>query len=494
MSRETKIYEKYLYEIWQNQKFENPLKTVSGDTVEILDNGARDDSLGGPDFKNARIRIGNLTFVGDIEIDCNYSDWKMHGHNIDNKYNKVILHISLLNKHDQAYVYTKEGRKIPTLCLDEFVADESLEKIKEEICTAETEDAPSALRCSDANGVMSAEDKEKILIQLGEERFNKKCKRIFDRLKELRFIEEMKIKEPVLSYELTSQFHERQFTHSDFKEKNLWIQLFYELLFEALGYSKNKSQMTTLAQHANVGFLSKIEDDGVLIQKYESALYNVSGLIPPDKKTADDATRKYLEVMDIHWNSIRAYYDGKILDSEQWHFFRLRPQNFPTIRIAAGARFLKTLLHGNLINVIAKKITEIHNITVLINSMRSLFVIKSDGFWKTHFVFDQASNGEVKYFVGASRADEIVVNVVLPFFAVYFEIFGNQNIAKKVMKIYMAYNQKSDNKIITDVSESLAMTNLTNRTIVAQGMIELFRNYCSKSKCLECEIGKMVFS
>ncbi len=186
--------------------------------------------------------------------------------------------------------------------------------------------------------------------------------------------------------------------------------------------------------------------------------------------------------------------DGKKLSETECHIFRLRPQNFPTVRIAGGARILKELLHNNLIGIMSKKISEIHNLTVLINSLRSLFVIKSDGYWRDHYVFDQTASGEIKYFVGASRADEIVVNVIIPFYSVYFEIFGNGILSKKISSLYSIYEQRSENQIITEVAEALNLTDQVRRTVMSQGMIELFRNNCSKNKCLECEIGKVVFN
>jgi len=131
---------------------------------------------------------------------------------------------------------------------------------------------------------------------------------------------------------------------------------------------------------------------------------------------------------------------------------------------------------------------------VLINSLRSFFVVKSDGFWKNHYVLDQKSNGEIKYFIGVARADEIVVNVVLPFFSVYFDIFGNQALSKKIIKLYSIYEQRSENQIITDMAQSLNMNDHIQKTIYAQGMIELFRNNCSRNRCLECEIGKVIFN
>lgn len=493
MSSIIKIPENLLYEIWQKQSYKAPLTTESGDDIAILDVGTRNEDFAGPDFKNARIRIGNLTFVGDIEIDCNYSDWKAHGHNIDNKYNSVILHASLLNKNHQAYVYTRNGRKVPSICLSDFVEKQILDNLIKKI-NEENKDGSERLKCSVYTATITNDVKEKFISKLGIERFHKKCNKIFDRLKELQFLSELNIKEPVVTYELTSQFHERKFQHKDFAKKEVWQQLFYELLFEALGYSKNKVQMVELAKSANINFLKKIETDGVLVDKYEALLFYISGLIKSTSKITTNEAKEYIERIMLNWNAVKPFYDGKYMDGSTWHFFRLRPQNFPTIRIAGGARLLKEIIHGNLINVIAKKIIEINNLKVLINSLRSLFVIKSDGFWKSHYVLDQSSNGEVKYFVGATRSDEIVVNVILPFFAVYFEIFGNQQVTKKILKIYSIYQQRSDNQIIVDVANSLQMNEQSHRTILAQGMIDLFRNYCSKNKCLECEIGKIVFN
>ncbi|MBA4406434.1 hypothetical protein C0389_04085 [bacterium] len=488
----SKIHESTLYEIWKRQSYKNPLKTSSGEDITILDVGVHNEETGGPDFKNARIRIGNLTYVGDIEIDNDYTDWKTHGHNIDNKYNKVVLHASLVNRNNYGYVYTRDGRKVPSICFSEFIDVSNLENIKRETDEQKTESI-SNIKCSTGIKRVPDDFKKKFLQQLGIARFEKKCKKIYDRLKELQFIKEMNIKEPVLGYDLTTSLQERKFKHSDFGSKIVWQQLLYELVFEALGYSKNKSQMMNLAQSVNVDFLGKIESDGVLVEKYESALFFVSGLIREPSAAADIATKTYVEKISLHWNSINSLYDGKYFEEAYWHFFRLRPQNFPTVRLAGGARILKELLHNNLIPLLAKKITEIHNLTVLINSLRSVFVIRSDGFWKNHYIFDQTANTEIKYFVGAGRADEIVVNVVFPFFSVYFDIFGKHELSKKIVKLYSMYQQHSENQIINEVAQALDVSDQANTTVLAQGMIELFRNYCSRNKCLECEIGKVVF-
>ncbi len=491
--KNSKILESSLYDLWKKQGYKHPLKTCSGEEITILDAGVHNDEVGGPDFKNARIRIGNFTYVGDIEIDKNYSDWKTHGHNIDGKYTRVILHAALTNKSNYSYVYTRDGRKIPSICLSDFIE----EKDKESLANNSDEpkqDSGSNVKCSSLIKNYSAEERDKYLRKLGNDRFEKKCKKIYARLKELQFVREMNLKEPVISYELTSQFHDKKFNNSDFTSREIWQQLLYEQIFEALGYSKNKSQMLHLSRAANINFISKIENDGVITEKYEAALFFISGLMNGGVNLTEPLSQKYFDKISIHWNSINSLYDGKYFDNDSWHFFRLRPQNFPTIRIAGGARLLAGIMHKNLINSVAKRISEIHNFEVLAKSLRSVFIVKADGFWKNHFVLNQKSNSDMKYFVGAGRADEIIVNVVLPVFAVYFEIFGKKETVKKIVKFYNEYEEKSDNQLTIEVAQSLNMGEQIHYAVLTQGMIELFRNYCSRNLCLECEIGKLVFN
>lgn len=486
-----KVYESHLYEIWQNKDYENNLKSISGDEIEVLEAGMQDLSESGPDFKNARIRIGNLTYVGDIEIDGDYRDWKLHGHNIDLKYTKVILHVCLLNKFKQPYVYTKDGRKVPTICLKDFVKATKLNNLPKQMPQSSQ---GSKLKCSLGVSDVQVEVKEQFLTQLGIERFKKKCNRVHKRLKELLYVNELSLKEPVLGYDLPSEFDEQVFDDKSFNDREIWEQVFYELLFEALGYSKNKAIMTNLAQSANISFIKKIINAGDGREMIESSLFGIGGILPKKISNNGDTLPAYVAQILSNWEKIRNIYDGKIYEETDWHFFKLRPQNFPTIRLAAGSRLLVDIVERNLIDTIVKKIREIRNLTVLINSIRSLFVIKSDGFWSQHYVFDKPAGVDIKYFVGATRADEIVVNVILPFFAVYFEIFEDEKLSNKVYKLYFMYNQKSDNKIVRDVAKNLGMTNQLKRTILSQGMIELFRSYCSKNKCLECSIGKIVFN
>ncbi len=494
MESSGKLYEKYLHEIWQNQSFTKPLRTFDHNTITVLDPGVYNESSAGPDFQHCRLQIGAITYVGDVEIDLDYHDWKRHGHNIDSKYNKVILHVSFTNNQKHHYVFTKAGRKVPNVSIKNFIDPEIAKNLFENYKTFESSTIKN-IKCAGLSNDVKFKVKKEFVINLGIQRFNKKSKRIFDRLKELVFLEENQIAEPVIRYELSKQFREREFTYEDFKKTDVWKQLFYELMFEALGYSKNKSPMLKLAKYANLNILNKINDTVTndKIKLFESVFYNVSGIMPDVNNLPASEVDDYQKELNEIWQTVKDIYDSETLNETQWHFLNNRPQNFPTIRIAGGVRLLNMLLYGDLIPKLIKKFEEIRSDRVLINSVRSLFIVKSEGYWTEHYIFGKPAKDKIKYFVGASRSDEIVVNIVLPFLYVYFEVFGKTELAKRILKIYQLYTQKSDNKIVRDVAEGIGLDGYKKRTIFAQGMIELFRSYCSKGKCLECEIGKTVF-
>jgi hypothetical protein len=485
------VSEEMLYKQWINHKELGQLKTINGEDVEVLDIGVFNGDEGGPDFKNSRIRIGNFVFIGDVEIDTNYSDWINHAHNLNNHYNKVILHVSLYNKQNQEYVYTRDGRKIPTLCLSNYLSPSMLESMIKETDTIKTNHA--YLKCLTDINLLNEEKKIEILSKMGIERLNKKCERILVRLKELSYLNSLNLHEPVIAYHFSPEEMGKQIDSKSLESAELWEQVFYELIFEALGYSKNKVPMLELAKAANIKFM-KLLDKNNFIEMSEAALFNIANLFNENLKADSGNLSQYVRNMVKNWQKIKLIYDGTILTEIEWHFFKLRPQNFPTIRIAGGARFLNQLLNNNLINVLIKKIKEIHNLNVLIGSIKNLFVIKAEGYWKEHYVFEKPIKSEIKYFVGAQRSDEIMVNVIFPLFLVYFEVFNQPQYAKKLLQMYNIFTQKSENNIVNEVAEALGMTKYIEKTIITQGMLEIFRNYCSKNKCPDCPIGAAVFN
>ncbi|MEI7811312.1 MAG: DUF2851 family protein [Ignavibacteria bacterium] len=482
--------EKALYGLWESGLLNNILTTQNGDRIIVLDYGSHDHDLDGPDYKNAKLQIGGLTFNGDIEIDTNYQDWITHGHNCDPKYNSVILHLFLNNKGRSYFVSNKEGRSIDSVCLADYITQKDLDRFN--LNQEDYSNYVASIKCHRKNIKVEEKLKSDFVKELGIIRFQKKCDRIYNRLKELAFLKELHLKEPVTGYDLSESFHKREFAYTDFQSHDLWNQLFYELLFEALGYGKNKQIMLSLSQEVTLSFIGQIKGENDSSFVILSLLLMVAGLIPKDDEIHSDDSMEYIRRIRNDWDNLTEKYDGRMFNETDWQFFRSRPHNFPTIRLAGGAVIVQRLLYKNLIEKILRIFNNTDDSQVIVKLIRSLFIIKAEGFWINHFTFEKPARENLNYFIGANRADEIIVNVLFPFLSVFSEVHGNKELSKKVFLIYGAYQQAEENSIITRVSEGLSIQHLICSSVMSQGMIELHKSYCSKSRCGECKIGKAI--
>lgn len=491
MKSNPKIPEELIYKIWSEKRFDSNLTTADGVSIEILDSGIRNSDEAGPDFSHARIRIGNITFTGDVEIDTLHSDWKSHGHNLNQRYNKTILHAVLSNDSSYPYVVTQNGRKVPTLDLSKFLSSSIKISLTEDLNSIK-DDEDIKMPCSSLNHKMDRREKLNFIKTLGLQRFKKKCEKSLERLKELIVLDELKIKEPKIYHDFHQEIEKRVFLISDFDQLVFWQQLYYEQLFEALGYSKNKDIMLKLSKYADIKFFKSIHE--LNRETIESVLFNISGLFPEVTEIASEETSDYMRKSLDLWESVKDKYDSGILNKIDWNFFKLRPQNFPTIRIAAGARLLeKILLHEQFVRII-NVFHDFSEINKLITKLRNEIIVKGDGYWASHYNFNKETKTKLNYFIGIGRADEIIINIVLPILSIYFEIHNKKELSQKVLELYLNYFQNEGNHLVDKVNETLGFKNEKNRSIYYQGMIDLFRNYCIKKRCLECEIGKKVFN
>ncbi len=492
MAKQINNIEKSLHSLWLAQEFNGKLKTLDGKEIEVLSPGDENLERSGPDFLNAKIRIDSLVFVGDVEIDVDYSGWKHHGHNIDGHYNSVILHVVLNNKNKHQYVYTKGGRKVPVLQLAKYISKDFINAVKFQ----ELDVKPGKgkrLKCEEAALTTDYFIRERFVAELGAERFKNKSKRMLRRLKELKYLDENKISEPKVNFELPEEYEKAEISMLDFSDKKLWQQLFYEFLLEALGYTQNKTQMMKLAEYADLNFIGKIGYDDNYLEKIQAVLFKISGLFVEPTETENSEMNDYQKRLEAFWGEIKSLYDGEFLSETDWHFFRMRPQNFPTIRIVAASYFIKEILRNDFIARLISGFEEEKNYRKLFSKFRSEFIVKSFSVWKNHYTFYKPARNEIRYFVGLNRADEIVANVLLPFLYLYFTIFNLSEEARRVLKLFGLYEQKNEYAIVNDIAKVLGLQNLTHRTLFAQGILQLYRSYCSKGKCLECKIGKEIF-
>ncbi|MFO7526466.1 MAG: DUF2851 family protein [Ignavibacteriaceae bacterium] len=493
ITNKSRIPEEVIYRIWQEKDYTNGFTSSDGLDIEIIDPGHKNNDMAGPDFHNARIRIGNLTFNGDVEIDNFQSDWRAHGHHLNKRYNKLILHIALSDESHHGYVTTQSGRKVHSIVLEKYLNQPIRKKLIDHLKLVREEDK-LRMPCTGLSADIDFQFKHNYLKEFGLLRHRKKCEKFLHRLKELIILQNNQFKEPVVKYDFENEIKKKQFASEEFQNKNIWQQLFYEQVFEALGYVKNKNIMLRLSSAADIKFIESLNPTQRNIKSFESILFNISGLIPSVDQIADEETSEYLRSLVETWAEIRTLYDGETLNQSDWNFFRLRPQNFPTVRIAAGARMLNLITEKNLVHRLINSFEGITEINKLISRLRNMVIIKGEGYWASHFNFNKPVKSKIKYFLGLARADEIIINIILPMMSLYFDLFENRDNAEKVLNVYVNYKQKESNKLVDDVSNVLGLSSGKLESILHQGMIELFRGYCIKQRCMECEIGKSVFN
>lgn len=491
MKNNSRIPEELIYKIWEEKQFESTFRSSNGAEIEVLDPGTHNTDKAGPDFHNARIRIGNITFTGDVEIDLTYSDWRSHGHHLNQRYNKTILHITLDNNSHTGYVVTQSGRHVPSVSLNNYLSQNIRQIILTELQKIKRDEFK--MPCIEVVENVDNETKLNFIKQLGLMRYRKKCDRFLSRLKELIVLNEVTVSEPRINHDFHKEINDRTFHSSDFEKAEIWQQLLYEEIFEALGYSKNKDIMMKLSHAIDINIFRKIPSQD-FIEYAESALFFISGLIPPPDKLEDEETTEYIRKLYEHWEKIKHLYDGEFFNRNSWHFFKLRPQNFPTVRLAAGARLLDRILYKNLFSQIVNSAMTIKYFPKLISRLRDYLIVKGDGYWSKHYNFGKEVRTDIKYFIGLGRADETIVNIILPILTVYFEIFDKRKYSAKILSLYVQFSQKESNHLVDEISSVLNISDKKFKSVYYQGMIELFRNYCIKQNCLECEIGKKAFA
>jgi hypothetical protein len=372
--------------------------------------------------------------------------------------------------------------------------DEALGKTLLRAVQNELKNRTFKMPCKDRNSGIPNKEKVSFIVELGIERFLHKSRKILERAKQLIYLREMNIREPIVRYDFGEDFTNRKFKPKDFSDTIIWQQIIYEMIFEALGFSKNKEMMFKLAKAVDVEYLNKFVENANFLQMIESALLIVSGLIPEKISFKEEETSEYVRELIEIWDGLKSDYDGIYFKQEQWNFFKLRPQNFPTIRIAGGARLLQQLLSEQLFEDLIRLFEKESDPKDNAATLRNLLVVEAEGFWSDHYIFDKSASEKLNYFVGVSRVDEIVINVLLPVLSVYFEIFSKTDSVRRVKELYINYIQKTSNQLVNQVNSTLLLGRVKERSICYQGMIELFRKYCVKEKCLECKIGIKVFN
>ncbi len=498
--------ERFLRQLWKHEQLKStPLHTLDGRPLAIVSPGTANADAG-PDFTNALVKIGTTSYRGDVELHQSLGEWSRHAHNTDPRYNRVILHVVFASDEQHLPSLTKSKRSVPVLVLSPYLRG-TLGNIWEKMILGERSEQLAHIKCFSANSRVSAEVIHSWLDKLAIERIELKIRRFEQRIRELAEEERLQLKEPAGRYGTISFGLNPEdlpppvprFSPRDFSSVKLWNQLVYEGVMEALGYSKNREPFLRLARSVRLDQVKTIGEQfspDNQLPAVEAFLFGAAGLLKLDLRRADPESKHYVRERRSIWKDIQSKYHGETLHRADWQFFRLRPENFPTVRLAAAARLIPRMspkdFFRSIIQTVKNRDREVKD---RFNSLESMFVVHADEFWLTHFRLEGRTKFPLTKLIGNNRARDILLNVLVPICLLYARIFKDKEMREGALSIFEQSPPLSENAVTRTMERQLLKRKLTlDSALRQQGALQLYKFYCMEERCKECAIGKILFT
>ena len=410
--------EKLLQFIWQFQYFNRtPLHTLDGEPLQVVFPGKWNKGQG-PDFLNANVRIGNTLLSGSVELHLKTSDWKRHGHDGDENYGNVVLHV--VWQHDGLF-----QKAIPVIELQSRVSMLLLNRYND--LMQETTFIPCATTIAQTRALTWINWKERLVA----ERLTRKAAVVLQML------------------DATG---------------NHWEETFWRLLARNFGLSVNKDAFEELACTIPVTLLAKHRNN---LQQLEAALLGQANLLNEDAK--DD----YIKVLQREYGFLKNKY-GLLPINTPVHFLRMRPGNFPTVRLAQLAMLMHTSSH-----LFSKMLEETD-----LKKAKAALEVTASTYWHTHYRLGISSASKPKA-LGKSTAELIIINAVIPTLFAY-GLYHSQE-QQKEKAIDWLQNLQAEQNAVTDNFKQLFIE--TKTAYDSQALLELKQEYCDARRCLQCSVG-----
>ena len=492
------IHERFLRHIWSRQYLDaSKLRTCDGRLLKVIEVGTLNLD-GGPDFAECKIKIGATTFVGDVEIHRTVADWFTHQHQNDPLYNRVILHVVLEGIPQGLDTTSLSGRKIPVLVLSDFLT-ESIQSIWQKTILDERARRSERIRCFDKNNNVGDAILAGWLRKLATERLELKMRRFEERLKDLAYEHLMAVREQPKTYgepamegfpdEIPPPF--KELTQRDYSKKELWEQVLYEGLMEGLGYAKNQEPFLQLACIVTLRRLREfqMEKDDV---KRAALLFAIAGLLPKIKSMREQDSKNYVRGLIHAWNEMRSSIHAAKMRASDWQFFPTRPNNFPTLRISAANVLIGKILNEDFFRALIQTLKSADDPERSRKILTRLLTIESDGFWQYHYDFDQPTRKNMVA-LGISRINELLVNTIIPIALLYARIFKDSQVREHTLHFYELFPPLEDNTLTRLMRNQLLRNKLPlDSASEQQGLIQLYKFYCTEGRCQDCDVGRTV--
>ena len=417
--------EDFLHHVWQFKKFDIAnLKTTKGESIQILNSGQY-LQLAGPDFFNAQIIIENQKWAGNVEIHLKSSDWYVHNHEKDSNYDSVILHV--VWEHDVP-IFRKDNSEIPTLELKEYVALSDLHKYQSLL--------------SQKSWIYCENELQNV------DQF------VFKNWQERLYFERLERKANLIFELLETSNHD-------------WEAVLFCLLVKNFGLNTNGEMFYKIAK--SIPF-SVVRKESFSLESLESLLLGQANLLSHDFQ---DSYARELQ-KSYHYLVQKYQLHEKVAGSVE--FFKHRPDNFPTIRLAqlANLYFHRKNLFSLVMNCSS------------INELYQVFNVGVSEYWETHYNFDRESSKKMKK-LSKSFVDLLVVNTIIPLQFAYARS-RQKEITQDL--IDLANSIPSERNVIIDKFKTFGIA--SENVYESQALLQLKKEYCDLKKCLDCAVGHFI--
>ncbi len=397
------------------------LKTVDGEKVEVISVGLQ-NSNAGPDFFAARIKLGNYVWAGNVEVHKKASDWYRHRHQNNPAYKNVILHVVAEYDIDKE-IYPDYNLKTVVLPVNkELIAKYN-----------ELKNDEGFIACKDFAANVHPFVKSHMINRVVVERLAGKSE----------FVK--------LMYEFTGRD---------------WNETFYIITVRYFGAPHNSDNFELLAKSLPLKILAKHKNN---LLQLEALLFGAAGFLT-------NSTDDYVAELKREWQFLSKKYslEAKHIN---WRFMRMRPANFPTVRIAQFAKLV------NKSSFLFSKIIAAENIF----NVRQLFEVEISGYWDTHYTLGKESSKRRKH-TGKSFIDTLLINAVVPVLFAYGDINGNDAIKDKALT-WLDLIDAEKNSVVREFEK---LNFPVKSALFSQGLLSLKREYCDKHRCLNCLVGNSI--
>ncbi|MBP5644834.1 MAG: DUF2851 family protein [Bacteroidales bacterium] len=421
--------EAFLQYVWQHQLLQGELVTTDGLPVVVERPGVLNHDAG-PDFFDARVRIGDTLWAGNLEVHVKSSDWNLHRHTNDRAYDNVVLHVVY---QCDTPVTLHDCRQLPTLELRRNIAD----ALWDNYDALQHPPAEMPIPCMDHLPEVPSFYIDSCLERLTLERLERKCATV------------------------------RQMLHD---ARGGWEQTCYWIMAHYFGGKVNALPFELLAKNTDLNLLSRWRDNP---QRIEALLMGQAGML---EGYFDD---EYPRQLQRDYEALR---QGACLEPMKgflWKFYRLRPNGFPTIRISQFAQMV--CQSRNLFSHLLETTDAVE--------LQKFFDVSASSYWNTHYRFDQPSSGTTKR-LGESFVNTLIINAWVPLLFEYGNQNGQQQYKDQAVSILQQLPPEKNRIIRQWQAAGVKALNADQ----SQALLQLYNEHCASHDCLHCQIGYKIIT